>query len=185
MAAVWKDTQRHACEHSVAWNNRVRTEARSNNTGHALILFDISDISMRSPNNYNRNHRNQIKKVYCWACQWNFLIDEYLAKLSVLICLLTTPPRLKYVATLSCNVSVIACFLTLMFHKVVWQHMQGVVRFLITTLMLIYLGVFWWKKIWKPVEIWQNYSHETVVSLFGPPCILHEKASGIYIDELE
>ena len=42
-----------------------------------------------------------------------------------LIWLLTTPPHLKYVATLPCNSSLIACFLTLMFHKVVWQHMQG------------------------------------------------------------
>jgi len=33
----------------------------------------------------------------------------------------------KYVDTLPCNLSLIACFLTLMFHKVVWQHMQSVV----------------------------------------------------------
>ena len=44
-----------------------------------------------------------------------------------LIWLLTTPPYIKYVATLPCNLSSIASFLTLMFHKVVWQHMQGVV----------------------------------------------------------
>jgi len=31
-------------------------------------------------------------------------------------------------------------FLTLMFHKVVWQHMQGGVGFLITTLLQIYQG---------------------------------------------
>ena len=43
-----------------------------------------------------------------------------------LIWLLTTPPHLKYVATLPCNVSLIACFLTLVVHKVVWQNMQGV-----------------------------------------------------------
>ena len=34
-------------------------------------------------------------------------------------------------ATLHCNVSLITCFLTLLFHKVVWQHTQGVVGFLI------------------------------------------------------
>jgi len=33
-----------------------------------------------------------------------------------------------------CNLSLIACLLTLMFHKVVWQHMQGAVGFLITVL---------------------------------------------------
>jgi len=55
-----------------------------------------------------------------------------------LIWLLTTPPHLKYVATLPCNLLLIACFLTLMFHKVVWRHMQGVVRFLKTVLLQIY-----------------------------------------------
>jgi len=38
-----------------------------------------------------------------------------------LIWLLTTPPHLKYVATLPCNLSLIASFQTLMFHKVVWH----------------------------------------------------------------
>jgi len=39
---------------------------------------------------------------------------------------LTTPPHLKHVATLPCNLSLIACFLTLMFRKVVWQRMHGI-----------------------------------------------------------
>jgi len=43
-----------------------------------------------------------------------------------LIWSLTTPPHFKNVATLPCNLSLIARFLTLMFHKVVWQHMLGV-----------------------------------------------------------
>ena len=29
-----------------------------------------------------------------------------------------------------------------MFHKVVWQHMQGVLGFVITDLLQIYLGIF-------------------------------------------
>jgi len=33
-------------------------------------------------------------------------------------------PHFKYVATLPCNLSLIACFLTLIFHKVVWQHVR-------------------------------------------------------------
>ena len=48
-----------------------------------------------------------------------------------LISLLTTPPHLNNVATLPCNLSSIACFLTLIFYKVVWQHMLGVLGFLI------------------------------------------------------
>ena len=59
-----------------------------------------------------------------------------------LIWLLTIPPRLKYVATLPCNLSLIACFPTLMFHKVVWQHMQDVVGFLVIHSLQIYRGIF-------------------------------------------
>jgi len=57
------------------------------------------------------------------------------------IWLLTTPPHLKNIVTLPCNLSLIACFLTLMFHKVTWQHMQDVARFWTTTLLQIYPGI--------------------------------------------
>ena len=65
-----------------------------------------------------------------------------------LIGLLTAPPHLKYVATLPCKLSLIACFLALMFQKVVWQPSllkippSVMVGFLITTLMQIYRGIF-------------------------------------------
>jgi len=59
-----------------------------------------------------------------------------------LIWLLATQPRLKYVATLPCNLSLIACFLTLMFHKVVWQHIQGMAGFIVTSLLRIYNKIF-------------------------------------------
>jgi len=36
----------------------------------------------------------------------------------------------------------IASILTLLFHKVVWQHMQGVVGFLMTSLLQIYQEIF-------------------------------------------
>ena len=57
-----------------------------------------------------------------------------------LIWLLTIPPHLEYVTTVPCHLSLIASFLTLMFHVVVWQHMQGVVGFLIAALVQIYQG---------------------------------------------
>jgi len=47
--------------------------------------------------------------------------------------LLKTPPHLKYVATLPYHLSLFACFLTLMFRKVVWQHMQAPSRSFIKT----------------------------------------------------
>ena len=49
-------------------------------------------------------------------------ITDRLGNKLFLIWLLTTPSHLKYVATLPCNLPLIACFLTLMFYKVVWQY---------------------------------------------------------------
>jgi len=63
----------------------------------------------------------------------------------VLMWLLTIPLHLEYVGTLSCNLSLIACFLASVFHKVVWQHMQGVIWSLVTRLMQIYCRIFLWK----------------------------------------
>jgi len=68
--------------------------------------------------------------------------------------------------TTLCNLSLIACFLALMFHKVVWQHVQDVVGFLINQFTANLPG-FPLRKKWKSVKIWQNYSHEFVASLFG------------------
>jgi len=48
-----------------------------------------------------------------------------------------------------------------------WQHMQGVVRFLVSTLLQIYQEIFQWKKR-KSVKIWQKYGYEYVISLFWP-----------------
>jgi len=41
------------------------------------------------------------------------------------------PPHLAYVATVPCNSSLMACFADLV-HKVVYQHMQGAVGFLVS-----------------------------------------------------
>jgi len=67
-----------------------------------------------------------------------FFFTGRLSNKPFLIWLLRTPPNLKYVATLLCNLLLIACFLTLMFRKVVWQHMQGVLGFLINIILQIY-----------------------------------------------
>ena len=55
--------------------------------------------------------------------------------------LLTSPPNLKYVATLPCNLSLIASFLTVMLHKVVWQHLQSAMKSLIAALLHIYYNL--------------------------------------------
>jgi len=87
-----------------------------------------------------------------------------------LISLLTTQPHFNYVATLPCNLSLITCFLTLMFHKVVWQHMQEVIGFLITGLLQIYQEIFQWKKLVN----WLRFDRIMAMSLwrhfFAPLC---------------
>ena len=88
-----------------------------------------------------------------------------------LIRLLTTPPRLKYVASLACNLSWIACFLTLMFHDVVWQHRQSVVEFLTITLLQNYDGILQWKK-WKSVKIYKTMAISLWPHFVGLPCLL-------------
>jgi len=42
---------------------------------------------------------------------------------------------------LPCNLSLVACFPILMFHKVVWQRKQGVMGFLLDTLLQIYYQI--------------------------------------------
>ena len=59
-----------------------------------------------------------------------------------LIWLLLAPPQLTYVATLPCNLSLMSCFANVIFHKVMWQHMQGVVGLFVTSLLQIYRGSF-------------------------------------------
>jgi len=56
-----------------------------------------------------------------------------------------------------------------MLHKVVWQHVQGVVGFLITPYLQIYQRIFQWINVKiGSVKIWQNYGHEFVASFFWP-----------------
>jgi len=74
----------------------------------------------------------------------------------LLIWLLTIPPNLKHAATPPCNLSLIACFLTLMFHKVVWQHMGGMLGLLVTSLLQIYQGIFQRKLFRRLVKISEN-----------------------------
>jgi len=85
------------------------------------------------------------------------------------ICLLTTPPHLKYVATLPCSLSLITCFLTLMFHNVVWQHMQGVLGFLITTVLQIYKEIFQWIKSENRLRFNRIIATSLWPHFFGPP----------------
>ena len=57
-----------------------------------------------------------------------------------------------------------------MFYKVVWQHVQGVVRLLKTTLLQIYQGIFQWKKIENRSGFDRIMATSLWPHVFGPPC---------------
>jgi len=80
------------------------------------------------------------------------------------------PLCLKYFATLPCNFSLIACFLTSMFHKAVWQNMQSVVRLLIILLRwkLTKESIFQWKKIVNRLRFDSIMVTSLEFRLFGP-----------------
>ena len=93
----------------------------------------VVDESVCSPGGLAENsqsHEISARDNLVLACNFakyspitNVFTDR-LSNKPFLIWLLTTPPHLKHVATLPCNISLIAC---LMFHGVVWQYMQRVV----------------------------------------------------------
>ena len=94
-----------------------------------------------------------------------FFFTDKLSNKAFLIWLLTIPLHLKYVATLPCYLSLIACFLTLMFHNVVLQRML----FLITILLQIYQRIYQRKRLVNRFKIWQNCGHEFGVSFLAQP----------------
>ena len=102
---------------------------------------------------------------------WLKKLADIFSNKPVLVWLLTTPPDFKYVATLPCNLSLIACFLTLMFHKVVWQHMQGMVGFLVTRLLQIYQGILQWKHFVNRLTFDRTMAMSLWPHLFGPRCV--------------
>ena len=64
---------------------------------------------------------------HVFVCQQTFL--------NLIVDIPTTP---KHVATLPCNLSLVACFLALMFHKAVWLHTQDVAGPVVNTLVQTY-----------------------------------------------
>jgi len=96
------------------------------------------------------------------------IVTDRLSNKPLLIWLLTTPLHLKYAATLPCNLSLIPCFLLQMFHKVMWQHMQGVVGYLITTLLQIYKGILKRKNVENQLRFDRIIAMSLWPHFFGP-----------------
>jgi len=85
-----------------------------------------------------------------------------------LIWLLTSPPHVKYVATLPYKSPLSACFLALMFHKVDWQHMQGVVGPIMTTFLQIYNRIYQWTNFKNGLRFDKNMAMSLMCS-----CLAH------------
>jgi len=98
-----------------------------------------------------------------------------------LIWLLTTPPHLKYVTTLPCTLSLIACFTALLFHKAVWQYMQGSVGPLITTSLQIYYTVF---NSENQLTFDRYMALTSMWVFFGPPCKREKQESTVHSDNM-
>ena len=128
------------CCHTTLWNLNARKQA-------------IKDKLHGSVATYVRCGGLPIskfkKKLLLSLSVKKFKISEYLAKLQARTWL-----------------SGALCFLALMFHKVVWQHMQSLVGSLTTTLLQIYYRICQWKKNWKSVRFWQNYDREFAATFF-------------------
>ena len=90
-----------------------------------------------------------------------------------LIWLLTTPPRLKYVAILPCNLSLVACFVGINVSQgsvATYARCDGIFNIHLTTNLPRNLPV---KKNSTSVQIWQNCGHESLAPLFGACCSLY------------
>ena len=87
-----------------------------------------------------------------------------------LIWLLTTPPHLKYVATLPCNLSLMACFADINVSQgsvATYAKCDRIFDIHLTANLPRNLSVKFFLN-WLTVD---NYGHESVAPFFGPPCI--------------
>jgi len=83
--------------------------------------------------------------------------------------LLITPPHLKYVATLPCNLSLKACFADINVSQgsvATYARCGGIFDIRLTANLPRNLAV---KKFLKSVKNSHNYGHESVAPFFGPP----------------
>jgi len=132
------------CCHTTLWNLNARKQA-------------IKDKLQGSVATYVRCGGLPIskfkKKLLLSLSVKKFKISEYLAKLKARTWL-----------------SRALCFLALMFHKVVWQHMQSLVGSLTTTLLQIYYRICQWKKTENRLGFDRIMTANLLPRFFGPRC---------------
>jgi len=106
--------------------------------------------------------------------RFKFFFTHRLSNKPFLIWLLTTPQHVKYVATLPCNLSLMACFADInVSHGSVATYARcgGMFSIHLTAILLWNLAV---KKFGK---IWQNYGYVSVAPFFGSPCTVFHSVS--------
>ena len=113
-----------------------------------------------------------------YLCQiftyFNFFLTRRLSNKPFLIWLLTTPSRLKYVARLRCNLSLMACFADINVSQgsvATYARCGGSFNIYLTTHLPRSFALIFFKS----VKIWQNYGHGSVAHFFGQPCILNRQ----------
>ena len=97
-------------------------------------------------------------------------IHSHTQKKPFFIWLLTTPQHMKYAATLPCNLLSMACFADSNVSQgsvAAYVRCGGICNIHLTANLPRNLPA----NFLKSVKIWQNYRHESVAPLFGPPCI--------------
>ena len=129
--------------------NTLLTDEESAGGNHVFLLVTSPNI-----------HRFKQKKFTPW-----------LSNKPLLILLSTTPPHLKYAATLPRNLSLMACFADINVSQgsvATCARCGGMFNIHLTANLLRNVPV---KKFCKSVKMWQNYGHESVAPFFVPPCI--------------
>ena len=90
-----------------------------------------------------------------------------------LIWLLKIPPNLTYVTIVLYNLLLLAYLLTVMFRRVVWQHVLGVVGLLVTILVQKNLRISQWNKFENQLRFDRDITTSMVLPLYGTSCILN------------
>jgi len=130
--------------------------AVSRHTQDIRWIFNLLEVWWPGPRSARDNH----------LLPCNFAVYSLNNK-SCLMWLIDNPTTPWMVATLLCNLSLMACFLTLLFHKTAWQHTQGVVGSLITTLLQIYCRIVQLKNFENRLRF-DIYGHEFGVQFSWP-----------------
>jgi len=161
---------------SVKWNRGVglmvfRNVLQKQERDCLMHFVWLANTLLKDGESARNNH-----VLACNFCQiftdFRLFFTRRLSNKPFLIWLQTTPPHLNCVATLPCNLSLMACFADINVSQgsvATRARCGGIFNIRLTANLLRNLPV---KGFLKSVKNWQNYGHESVAPFFGPPCIV-------------